>query len=31
VDPESWTGRIVNPNSEERSQCPRSDVSTVLI
>ena len=31
VDPESWTGRIVNPNSEPRSQCPRSDVSTVPI
>jgi hypothetical protein len=31
VVPESWTGRIVNPNSEQRSQCQRSDVSTVPI
>ena len=29
VVPESWTGRIVNPKSGERSPCPRSDVSTV--
>ncbi len=29
VDPENWTQRIVNPKSEERSQCPRNDVSTV--
>ena len=31
VVPESWTGRIVNPESETRSPCPRNDVSTVLI
>ena len=31
VDPESWTGRIVNPKSEERSPCRRNVVSTVLI
>jgi hypothetical protein len=31
VDPKSWTGRIVNPNSEQRSQCQRSDVCTVPI
>jgi peptidoglycan/LPS O-acetylase OafA/YrhL len=31
VDPESWTGRIVNPESEKRSPCPRNDVSTVPI
>jgi hypothetical protein len=29
VVPKSWTGRIVNPNSEERSQCPRNDASIV--
>ncbi len=31
VDPKSWTGRIVNPNSEQRSQCQRNDVCTVPI
>jgi hypothetical protein len=27
VDPENWTGRIVNPQSGERSICRRRDVS----
>ena len=27
MDPGNWTGRIVNPQSEERSICHRSDVS----
>ena len=31
VVPESWTGRIVNPKTEERSTCQRNDVSTVPI
>ena len=31
VVPESWTGRIVNPESAIRSLCPRNDVSTVPI
>ncbi len=31
VVPESWIGRIVNPESETRSPCPRNDVSTVPI
>ena len=31
VAPESWTGRIVNPKSEQRSPCQRSDVYTVPI
>jgi len=30
VVPESWTGRIVNPESETRSLCPRNDVSDVI-
>jgi hypothetical protein len=29
VVPESWTGRIVKPKSEQRSLCPRNVVSTV--
>jgi outer membrane receptor protein involved in Fe transport len=29
VDPESWTPRIVNPNSGERSPCRRNVASTV--
>ena len=29
VDPESWTGRIVNAKSGKRSPCPKNDVSTV--
>ena len=29
VVPKSWTGRIVNPNSKERSPCQRSDVCIV--
>ncbi len=31
VDPESWTGRIVNPKQKERSTCRRKDVSTAPI
>lgn len=31
VDPENWTGRIVNANSAQRSPCQRNDVSTVPI
>ena len=31
VDPENWTGRIVNPNSAQRSPCQKNVVSIVPI